>query len=400
MAQFDPAAATAAYLAQLPPQAHAKAQAYTHGDHWLLLWNLVVSVAIAWLILRSGVLVRLRERLEAGKGRPWLAALAIALAYFLAEALLSLPWSAYTGWWRELRYGFTTRPFAGWLGEHLMSAAIMSVLTALLVAVLYALMRRSPRRWWLWGAGVTSLFILAFHVAAPIYLQPLFNRFEPAPPGPVREAVAQLARENGVPPDKIYVYNGSKQSTAYTANVAGLFGTARVAMSDTMFAKGADVPEVRAVVGHEMGHYVLRHTLFAATGMSLMALAAFFLIDRLFDRTRRLTGAEGVGAVSDPAGLPIISILITALAFLATPLENAVSRYMENQADEFSLERVNEPDGLSRALVKTIEYRAATPPALEEAVFYSHPAVGTRIRRAMEWKARHPRTAGRPRPGA
>jgi STE24 endopeptidase len=240
--------------------------------------------------------------------------------------------------------------------------------------------------------------MMAFIILAPILLLPLFNKFEPAPPGPIREAVVELAQANGVPSDKIYIYNGSKQSNAYTANVTGLFGTAQVSMSDVMFAKGADVPEVRAVLGHEMGHYVQRHVLWAALGTGLMTLVGFFLVDKLFPMVRVLTRAKGVGIVSDPAGLPIIGMVLTVLGLLAVPLQNAVSRQMEAAADRFSMERVNEPDGLSRALVKTIEHRAATPAALEEAIFYSHPAVGTRIRRAMEWKAAHMPPEPKPTP--
>ena len=102
MAQgFDPAAATAAYLAQLPPEAHARAQAYTQGGHWLLLWGAVVSVAAAWLILRSGLTVRVRTAVEAKRPRPWLAVLAVLAVHFVAEFVLTLPWAIYSDWWRE-----------------------------------------------------------------------------------------------------------------------------------------------------------------------------------------------------------------------------------------------------------------------------------------------------------
>lgn len=392
MAQFDPAAATAAYLAQLPPEGHAKAQAYTQGDHWLLLWSAVVSVAIAWLVLRSGLLVKVRDGVERGKPGRWLAALAVALVYLLVEAIISVPWNIYADWWRETSYGQTSQPFMGWFAQHAISTVIVVIVTGLLVSGLYVLIRRAPKTWWLWSAGGCAVVIMAFYLLAPVVLMPIFNSFKPAPPGPVREAVVELAEANGVPSDKIYIYNGSKQSNAYTANVAGLFGTARVAMSDVMFLKGADVAEVRGVVGHEMGHYVLRHTLWSAMGMSVLALIAFVLIDRLFPRVAYWFGARDVRGLADPAGLPVIGILATVLGLLSTPLHNFVSRHVETAADQFSLERVNEPDGLSRALVKTIEYRAASPSALEEAIFYSHPAVSVRIRRAMDWKAAHPPT--------
>lgn len=389
MAQFDPAAATAAYLATLPPEVHARAHDYTVGDHWLLLWNAVVSVAIAWFVIRSGLLVGVRSRIESDRPRPWLTAATLTVVYLIAEAVLSLPWNIYSDWWRNTQYGLTSQPLSGWLSDALKGAIISVLLTTVLASVVYALMRKAKQLWWLWGGAVTALFMMALLIAAPTVLMPLFNKYTPAPPGPMRDAVVQMAQANGVPSDKIFIYNGSKQSNAYTANVAGLFGTARVAMSDTMFAKGADVPEVRAVVGHEMGHYVLHHVLWSAFGMGALTLLGFFMVDRLFPTIRVLTRAKGVGVIADPAGMPIIGMILTVLSLIATPLQNWVSRSMEAAADRFSLERVNEPDGLARALVKTIEYRAATPTPLEEAIFYSHPSVGSRVRRAMEWKAAH-----------
>jgi STE24 endopeptidase len=392
MAQaFDPAAATAAYLAQLPPALHEKAKAYTQGGHWLILWGAVVAVAIAWLVLRSGVLVRVRERVERRKPRPWLAVAAVVIVFGVIEFVLGLPWEAYAGWRRETTYGLTSQPFGGWLGEHLLSAAISLPVAALLASGLYFLIRRAPRTWWLWGGGLVALVFVFLIIIAPVFIQPLFNKYTPAPPGPVRDEVAAMARQVGVPDDKIYIYNGSKQSNRYTANVAGLFGSARVAMSDVMFQKDADLAEVRGVVGHEMGHYKRGHMLWFTLAYAMMAVLALFLIDRLYPLVRRWTGAKGVGSIADPAGYPVIGIIVTVLALLATPLTNSVIRLAESDADRFSLVRFNEPDGLAKALVKTIEYRYDSPGKLEELLFYDHPAVRERVRRAMEWKATHPK---------
>ena len=209
------------------------------------------------------------------------------------------------------------------------------------------------------------------------------------PAGPVRDAVVELARANGVPSDKIVIFDGSKQSNRYTAHVSGAFGSAQIVMSDVMFQKGADLAEVRAVVGHEIGHYAHGHTLLGAAFSGLMALLAFFLVDRLFPLVQLLLGAEDVQGIADPAGLPVIGIILTVLGLLATPVSNAATRFIEADADRFSLERAHEPDGLARALVKTVEYRAADPSPVEEFIFYSHPSVGSRIRRCMDWKAAH-----------
>ncbi|MFZ0266857.1 M48 family metallopeptidase [Caulobacter sp.] len=390
MALFDPVAATAAYLAQLPPEAHAKATAYTQGGHWLLLWGFLVSVLVSFLIVRSGVLVGLRRSLERRKPRPVLVSFAVGVAYLLIDWLLSLPWSAYSNWWREKSYGLTSQAFLGWLGEGVMSIVISAIFTGLFLVALYALIRKAPRTWWLWSGGLTAGFVVISLLIAPIYIEPLFNKYTPAPAGPVRDTVVAMAEANGVPSDKIFVYDGSKQSNAYTANVSGLFGSARVAMSDTMFKQGADIAEVRAVVGHEMGHYAHQHALWIAGVMSVLAIVAFFLIDRLFAPVATLMGADTVRGVADPAGLPVLSVILAVLGLLGTPLTNSLIRLAETDADNYSLVHFNEPDGLSKALVKTIEYRAATPGRLEEVLFYDHPAVGSRIRTAMDWKAAHP----------
>jgi len=392
MAQaFDPAAATAAYLAQLPPNLHEKAKAYTQGGHWLLLGATVVAVLVAWLVLRSNVLVRVRDGVERRRPRPWLAVAAVVLVDGLIEAVLGLPWEAYASWWREKAYGLTSQAFGGWLTEHLIAGAIGLVLSLIMISGLYFLIRRAPRTWWLWSGVLVGVAFVALNLAQPVVIEPLFNTYTPAPPGPVRDEVVAMAKQVGVPYDKIYIYNGSKQSNRYTANVAGLFGSARVAMSDVMFAKDADLAEVRGVVGHEMGHYVENHVMWDALVFGVLAVVGLFLVDRLFPLALRLTGARGIEGLADPAGYPVIGIILAVLGLLSTPIQNSVTRITEARADRFSVVHFNEPDGLSKALVKTIEYRYDSPGRLEEIVFYDHPSVRSRVQKAMEWKAAHPK---------
>ena len=386
---FDAAAETAKYLAALPPEAHAKATAYTQGGHWLLLWGTLIAILVSWLIVKTGVLAKIRT--AAGRGKiGWLAVLAVLPAWYLMDSLLSLPWGVYTGWWRQTQYGLTSQALSGWFADWGKGLGVGLVMNLILFSLIYWVMRLSPRRWWLWGGLVSSAFLIFGIVIAPVLIEPMFNKYTPAPPGEVRDTVVAMANANGVPSDKIFIYNGSKQSNAYTANVSGLFGSARVAMSDTMFKKGADIAEVRGVVGHEMGHYVHMHSLWFAGAFSLLAMLGFWLANRLFPLATRLMGATGVESVSDPAGLPVLGAVLAVLGLLATPLTNTLIRTAEADADNFSLQRVNEPDGLAKALVKTIEYRAATPSKLEEVLFYDHPSVGSRVRMAMDWKAAHP----------
>ncbi|MGV9007688.1 MAG: M48 family metallopeptidase [Brevundimonas sp.] len=389
MTTFDPVAATAQWMATLSPEDTARAVAYTQGGHWLLLWSALVSIAVAWIIIRSGWLSGIRDRLEQRRPRPKLVSLVVGVVYLIMSYVLTLPWALYQSWWREKAYGLTEQPLTGWLTESLMSTAISTVFGGLLIVALYFLIRRTGRAWWVWGGGLAGVAVIVMLLVAPIFIEPLFNTYTPAPDGPVRDAVVALAHETGTPDDKIYIYNGSKQSDRYTANVSGLFGSARVAMSDVMFTKGADLAEVRGVVGHEMGHYVHMHSLWLTGAMIILSAITFFLADRLYPLARRLLGANRVGDIADPAGLPVLAAIFAVLGLLSTPIGNTLIRSIEEDADHFSMVHANEPDGLSKALIKTAEYRAPSPSALEEFVFYDHPSVENRVRRAMEWKAAH-----------
>ncbi len=390
---IDPAAETARWLATLSPEDLERAVAYTRGGHWLLLWGAIVAIVVSWLIIRTGLLSGIRDRLERRRRRPKLVSLVVGVVYLLVSFVLTLPWAIYESWWRETQYGLTSQPLAGWLTEALMGTAISTVFAGLLIVGLYFIIRHARRLWWAWGAGLTALAVVFMLIVSPILIEPLFNDYTPAPDGPMRDSVVELAQRTGTPDDKIFIYDGSKQSDRYTANVSGLFGSARVAMSDVMFAKGADLAEVRGVVGHEMGHYVHMHSLWMTGIMILLAAIVFWLIDRLFPVAKRLLGANRVGDISDPAGLPVLAAIASVIGLLLTPVTNTMIRVIEQDADQFSLVHANEPDGLSKALIKTAEYRAPSPTVIEEILFYDHPSVENRIRMAMEWKATHPANA-------
>ncbi len=381
---FDPEAATRATIDSLGAEALEKSAAYTAGSHWLLLWGLVVTGLVTWLIVRCGFLDRVAARFS--RRGPNLRAFLVAVTYFVISALITLPWSVYEEWWRERAYGRTSQPLGDFLAQDAIGIGLSTLLGALFAMGVYALMRRTGRRWWLWSAGLTALAASALLLLAPILIEPLFNDYRPVPPGEVRDALVVMAQQAGVPAGRIFVYDGSRQSNNFTANVAGLAGTARIAISDVAL-KGASLDEVRAVTGHEIGHYVLGHAWQLVIVVSVLALVFFWLADRLYPRFARAFGSRA--ALSDPTSLPVLLFIVSLFGLLAQPAFNALIRVNEIEADNYSLETVNLPDALASALVKTAEYRYPRPGALEEFVFYSHPSVERRVRRAMEWKAAH-----------
>jgi STE24 endopeptidase len=382
---FDPNAATARYIDSLGPAALEKAHNYTVGKEWMLLWALLVSALVTWLIVKSGILDRLQNRIA--ERRKNLRAFVVSLVFLVLSFVLTLPWTIYESWWREKQYGRTSQPFGDWLGQSLLAATISTIITAVLLLGVYWLIRKTGKRWWLWSGGLVAVVFSVLILLSPILIEPLFNKYEPVPPGKVRDAVVEMAGRASVPPERVFMFNGSRQSNNFTANAGGVGNTARVAISDVAL-KSASLDEVRAVTGHEIGHYVLKHTWWGILVYSVGAIILFWLASLLFPRFARLFGTTAV--IDEPRGVPILGFMVSVLGLLSLPLLNTFGRTLETQADMYSLQTENRPDALSTALVKTAEYRYPRPNKIEEFIFYDHPSVETRVRRAMEWKAAHP----------
>jgi len=382
---FDPAAATKAYIDGLGPEALEKAASYTVGSEWLSFWGVVVAGLVTMLFVRLRILDRLDAKFAK---RGWAVRTFLLCAIFLLlSAIVTLPWDIYAGWWREAAYGRTSQPLGDWLGQSAMSTLIAAIFGGLFFLGIYALIRRAGKRWWIWSGGLAAFAISAVLLLSPVLVEPLFNDYKPVPAGPVRDALVVQAKEAGIEPGRIFMFDGSRQSNNFTANVSGIGHSARIAISDVAL-KGASLDEVKAVTGHEIGHYVLGHVWIIVVTFSLLAILLFFLADRLFARIARAFGSDA--GVGDPRGFPVMMFLLSLFTFLAQPVLNTLSRTDESAADAYSLKTVNLPDALSTALVKTAEYRSPRPNAVEEFVFYSHPSVERRVRAAMEWKAAHP----------
>jgi STE24 endopeptidase len=198
-----------------------------------------------------------------------------------------------------------------------------------------------------------------------------------------------MARANGIAANDVYEFNASKQTTRISANVSGMFGTARISLNDNLL-KRCTAPEILAVMGHEIGHDVLDHVYILLTWMGLVILIGFAFVNWSFKRATGLFGGNwDVRTIDDPAGLPVLMALFTLFLFIATPVTNTISRTLERQADIFGLNAARQPDGFAKAALKLAEYRKLDPGKWEEIVFYDHPSGRERIAMAMRWKAAH-----------
>jgi STE24 endopeptidase len=386
---FDPRAATEAYLNSLGAEKRAKSDAYFEGGYWLTLWSFLYGLGVAGILLGSRLSAGMRDLAERITRVRALQTWLYAIQYMVVSFVLSFPLAVYTDYFREHQYGLSTQTFGAWLGEGLKALGIGLVLGGLALTLLYAVVRKAPRTWWIWGAIVSLLFAVAGIALGPVFIEPMFNNYTELQDSTLRGPILALARANGIPAQHVYVVDASKQSNRVSANVAGLFGTTRIALNDNLLHRGS-VAEVKAVMGHEMGHYVLHHV-----SKSLLFVGVVLVVGFLFLRwgfavaTARWGDRWGLRGIADPAGLPLLAALFSIYGFVLTPVFNTQTRTMEAEADIFGLNAAREPDGMAQATLQLSEYRKLSPGPIEEYIFFDHPSGRNRILMAMRWKAEH-----------
>jgi STE24 endopeptidase len=381
----DADAATQAYLDRLPADVVARSNAYFEGGYWLQLWNFLLGLAISWLLLRRRISARVRDaclRL----GRFGVARDALYGAFWSAASwVLSLPLTVYEGFVREHQYEMATQTFGPWLVDQLVLLAAQTVAFALVLPVLYAVIRRAGERWWAWGTVATMAMMVFAVMIGPVWIDPLTNTYKPVEDPAVKAAVLQMAHADDVPVDQVYQFDASRQTTRVSANVSGIFGTASVRLNDNLLR--TSLPEIRAVMGHELGHFVMNHVYKSLCEFALLILAGFVFSKWALDALLRRHGAAwGLAGVGDVAGFPLFIAVFSAWMFVTTPINNTLVRTQEIEADRFGLNLSREPHGEAEVDLKLTEYRKPDPGPVEEFVFFDHPGTRHRVHDAMQWR--------------
>jgi STE24 endopeptidase len=314
----------------------------------------------------------------------------------VGASVLTFPLLFYRGFVREHRYDLSNQSFGPWMKDQLTALGVQLVIFVLLLVLLYGVFRRAPRAWWLWGA-VTSLSVLVVvSLLAPIYIFPLFNEYRPLSEPGLRQAILEMARANGVPADEVYEFDASRQSKRISANVSGFMSTLRVSLNDNLLARCSEA-EVRAVMGHEIGHYVLNHVYEGLVFFGVVLASGFAVLKWSYEAVQRRYGERwGIGGIEDEAGLPLLAALLSAYFFAVAPLTNSFVRANEAEADIFGLNASREPDGFAEVSLKLGEYRKLDPGPIEEWIFFDHPSGRSRIQMAMRWKVEQAETADGP----
>jgi STE24 endopeptidase len=292
----------------------------------------------------------------------------------------------------------SNQTLGAWFGEWGKGFVIWFILGGVALVVFYAVVRKLERTWWVWGAIAMLAFLVFGAAIAPVAIVPLFNKPTRLTDQRVVQPILSLARANGIDAHEVWEIDASKQTKRVSANVSGLLGSERITLNDNLLNRSS-LEEIEAVMGHEMGHYVLNHVYKGIVMFGVLIVLGFALLNAFFMRLAARNATWGVRGVSDVAGLPILCLLFGVYLFLITPITNTIIRTQEYEADIFGLNASRQPDGFARAALMLSEYRKMEPGPLEEILFYDHPSGRTRIHSAMRWKAEHPET-WRPAPAA
>ncbi|WP_431727536.1 M48 family metallopeptidase [Verrucosispora sp. TAA-831] len=355
-----------------------------------------------WAALGIGLLVALAlgltplgSRLVELAGRPfgghWIAqAILGGLAVVLVADLLTLPFSA----WRHsvlTRYGLATNGWGGWTVDLLKSYAVSAVIGAVALLGFYTVIRLAPRWWWAFGAAGAATLVVLLSFVLPVLVEPVFNRFSPMEPGPLRTELMDMAARDGVPVRDVLVADASRRTRAVNAYVSGLGPTRRVVVYDTLLRE-ATPTEVKAVVAHELGHARDRDVpIFTLTGAlgAAAAVVALYLIGSWPPLLRM----AGVDSIAQPRAFALLLALVTVAGLVSTPVQALMSRRLEARADAHALALTGDPAAFEamQRRISSVNLGDPDPPRGEYLYSATHPSTVERIAAARAYA----REAGR-----
>ena len=384
---FNVEAGTEAYMAAMPASARARSDAYFEGGYWLILWDFLYGAVISLVLLNLRWSARMRDLAERITRFKPLQTFIYWAEYSVITFILGAPLAIYEGYSREHQYGLATQTFGPWAWDQTKGLMIGIVLGGILVVLLFGIVRRLPRTWWIWGAVVTMLFAIFAVMITPVYLVPIFNKVTKLNDPKVTQPVLSLARANGIEAKDVYQIDASRQTTRMSANVSGFGQTMRITMNDNLLRRGSP-EEIQAVMGHEMGHYVLHHIYKDLLFIFVVVVAGFALLRWSLDWCLARWGEKWqIRGVGDTAIVPLVILLVSIYGFILTPIQNTQTRAEEGEADMYGLNASRQPDGFAQAAIHLGEYRKMRPRAIEEFIFFDHPSGYNRIHNAMQWKA-------------
>jgi len=379
----------------LPPDLYEKTKHLEKVSLTFLVVGTIYGLVVLWLFLAWKLGPKYRDWCERASSKFLLQAAIFAPLFVLTIDVFELPLSIFEHW-EGRNYGLSVQGWGSWAWDWTKGELVSVIIAIIAISILYAVIRKSPRRWWFyfWLASLPLALLLTF--LEPLVIDPLFHKFEPlAQKNPeltaALEKIVQRAGEN-IPPERMYWMNASEKVNEVNAYVTGLGGSKRIVVWDTTIAK-MTTPQIAFAAGHEMGHYVLNHISKGLAIYAIGSLILFYLAYRLIGwLLARRGGAWEIRSAGDFASLPALVLLLTIFGVVLMPATNTISRYFEHQADQYGLEVTHglTPDSGEVAaqafqILGEVNLEFPDPGRLAVFLTYNHPATRDRIRFALTY---------------
>ncbi|MFY9647300.1 MAG: M48 family metallopeptidase [Terriglobales bacterium] len=361
---------------------------YNRVKRWIGLADFAIGFALLVVLLATGWTGILRDLAERGAAQNYSVAVFLyVLMLMLISKAIGTPLEYY-GFRLEHRYHLSNQRMRSWLWDECKGFLIGLVMAAIVVELLYLVMRHSPEHWWLiaWAVFLGLMVLLA--QIAPVVLFPIFYKFEPLENEELKRRLIVLSERAGTHVRGVYKWHLSEKSKKANAALTGLGATRRIILADTLLDNYSD-DEIEAVLAHELGHHVHRHILKSIFVQAGITLFGFWLANEVlsyFVERRHMFETK-----SDFADLPLLILVSTALSFVLMPALNAYSRFNERQADRYCFRSVASVEPFISSMNKLAEQNLAekAPSRWVEWLLHSHPAITKRVAAAEAWaKAR------------
>ena len=391
--QNAPEKQTAEYT--LPPDKLAKSKALYELHGKLRIIGTVYGLLILLAFLYFGVAAKYRDLAEAcGKYR-FVQALVFVALFAITTTALQLPLDAYEQSISR-QYGLSVQGWASWFADLGKGFLVGYVILAFVAWGISSLIRRSPRRWWLYAWLCSIPLVFFFAVITPLVIDPLFNKFEPLDKSNPQlvDAIEKVTQRGGltIPRDRMFLMKASEKVTTLNAYVTGFGPSKRVVVWDTTI-KNATTPETLFVYGHEMGHYVLNHIVIGLTAAEIGLFIGFYLLYRIANWAfPRFQTRWRMHDLWDWAALVMLLLIFSILATISAPISNGISRQIEHNADVFGLEVTHginpNPQETAAHTFQILGELSLTYPYPSKAVvfwYYNHPSIPDRVRFAHSY---------------
>jgi STE24 endopeptidase len=380
----------------LPPDLYRKAHTLGEIDFWGRLAATLYGWIILWFVLCRKLAPKYRHWAEKAASTKVVQAAVFAPPLLITLAVLNIPFDA-AEHWVSRKFGISVQGWGSWAWDWTKEQIVTLIIGTILVWIFYAVVRKSPKRWWFYFWLISIPLLVLGALLQPVVIDPLFHKFEPleAKDPALTVSLEKMVQRAGqdIPTERMYWMNASEKLNAIDAYVTGVGSSKRIVVWDTTIAK-MTTSEIVYVAGHEMGHYVLNHIwkglAFGAVGLFVVFYLGYRTIRLLLARFGENWQIRGV---DDWASLPALLLLISVFSFVGSPIDSAMSRHIEHQADQYGLEVThgltpdsNQVAAQSFQILGEVDLDDPDPNPVAVFLFYSHPPIRDRVQFALTYE--------------